>query len=75
MVVNGVLRPNEAKKVDAMLNKDIGVDLTVAQDHRQYVHEAEAAKIEAVAEEEEKNGAEAKRRVEWLLQGTFGFEF
>ncbi|KAG6877498.1 GMP synthase (glutamine-hydrolyzing) [Termitomyces sp. T159_Od127] len=34
------------------------------------VFEAEAAKIEAAADEEEKQGATAKGRVEWLLQGT-----
>jgi len=34
------------------------------------VFEEEAAKIEAVAEEEEKQGKEKKGRVEWLLQGT-----
>lgn len=34
------------------------------------VFEEEATKIEAAAEAEEKNGAAAKGRVEWLLQGT-----
>ena len=34
------------------------------------VFEQEAAKIEAAAKEEEKNGAEAKGKIEWLLQGT-----
>ncbi|KAL1690555.1 GMP synthase, partial [Schizophyllum commune] len=34
------------------------------------VFEAEAAKIEAAAEEDEKKGADAKGRIEWLLQGT-----
>ncbi|KAJ3728268.1 hypothetical protein C8R42DRAFT_572082 [Lentinula raphanica] len=34
------------------------------------VFEEEAAKIEAAAEEEEKKGADAKGKVEWLLQGT-----
>ncbi|KAH8101021.1 GMP synthase [Cristinia sonorae] len=35
------------------------------------VFEEEAAKLEAAAEKEEKeNGAEAKGRIEWLLQGT-----
>ena len=34
------------------------------------VFEQEAAKIEAAAEEEGKNGAEAKGKIEWLLQGT-----
>ncbi|KAF8145744.1 GMP synthase [Mycena galopus ATCC 62051] len=93
MVDNGVLRLNEAKQVNEMLNKDLGVNLTVVdasdlflsrlegiEDPEQKrkiigntfinVFEAEAAKIEAAAEEEEKNGAAAKGRVEWLLQGT-----
>ncbi|KAK7690437.1 GMP synthase (glutamine-hydrolyzing) [Cerrena zonata] len=34
------------------------------------IFEAEAAKIEAAAEEEEKAGGDKKGRVEWLLQGT-----
>lgn len=34
------------------------------------IFEEEAAKIEKLAEEEEKQGAAAKGRVEWLLQGT-----
>jgi GMP synthase (glutamine-hydrolysing) len=35
------------------------------------IFEEEAAKIEAAAEvEEEKSGAEAKGKIEWLLQGT-----
>ncbi|GAW07941.1 gmp synthase [Lentinula edodes] len=34
------------------------------------VFEEEATKIEAAANEEEKQGAEAKGRIEWLLQGT-----
>ncbi|KAI0034728.1 hypothetical protein K488DRAFT_77043 [Vararia minispora EC-137] len=93
MVDNGVLRLNEAKQVDEMLNRDLGVNLTVVdaselflsrlagvEDPEQKrkiigntfinVFEAEATKIEATAEEEEKKGAEAKGRVEWLLQGT-----
>jgi GMP synthase (glutamine-hydrolysing) len=35
-----------------------------------HVFEAEAAKIEAAAEEEGKQGTQAKGKVEWLLQGT-----
>ncbi|KAH9481104.1 GMP synthase (glutamine-hydrolyzing) [Psilocybe cubensis] len=93
MVDNGVLRLNEAKQVHEMLNKDLGVNLTVVDASDLFlsrlegvedpekkrkiigntfinVFEAEAAKIEAAAEEDEKNGAEAKGRVEWLLQGT-----
>ncbi|KAJ6517991.1 hypothetical protein C8R47DRAFT_1085598 [Mycena vitilis] len=93
MVDNGVLRLNEAQQVNEMLNKDLGVNLTVVdasdlflsrlegiEDPEQKrkiigntfinVFEEEAAKIEAVAAEEEKNGAAAKGRVEWLLQGT-----
>lgn len=93
MVDNGVLRMNEGKQVHEMLNKDLGVNLTVVdasdlflsrlegvEDPEQKrkiigntfinVFEEQAAKIEAVAEEEEKKGAAAKGRVEWLLQGT-----
>jgi GMP synthase (glutamine-hydrolysing) len=93
MVDNGVLRLNEAKQVNEMLNRDLGVNLTVVdasdlflsrladvEDPEQKrkiigntfinVFESEAAKIEAKAEEEEKKGAAAKGRVEWLLQGT-----
>src|SRR5260221_8107057 len=33
------------------------------------VFEAEATKIEEAAEKEEENGAEAKGKIEWLLQG------
>ena len=93
MVDNGVLRLNEAQQVNVMLNKDLGVNLTVVdasalflsrlegvEDPEQKrkiigntfinVFEDEAAKIEAAADEEAKKGAEAKGRVEWLLQGT-----
>lgn len=93
MVDNGVLRLNEAKQVSDMLNKDLGVNLTVVdasdlflsrlegvEDPEQKrkiigntfinIFEEEASKIEKAAEEEEKQGAEAKGRVEWLLQGT-----
>ncbi|KAH7920895.1 GMP synthase [Leucogyrophana mollusca] len=93
MVDNGVLRLNEGQQVNDMLNKDLGVNLTVVdasdlflsrlegvEDPEQKrkiigntfinVFEAEAAKIEAAAEEEEKKGAEAKGKIEWLLQGT-----
>ncbi|KAI6113030.1 GMP synthase [Pisolithus sp. B1] len=35
-----------------------------------HVFEAEASKIDAAAAEEEKTGAEAKGKIEWLLQGT-----
>lgn len=34
------------------------------------IFEQEATKIEAKAEEEEKKGAAAKGKIEWLLQGT-----
>jgi len=93
MVDNGVLRLNEAQQVYEMLNKDLGVNLTVVDASDLFlsrlkdvedpekkrkiigntfinVFEEEAAKIEAAADEEEKQGAEAKGRVEWLLQGT-----
>ncbi|KAF8910438.1 GMP synthase [Gymnopilus junonius] len=93
MVDNGVLRLNEAKQVDEMLNRHLGVNLTVVDASDLFlsrlegvedpekkrkiigntfinVFEDEAAKIEAAAEAEEAKGAEAKGRVEWLLQGT-----
>ncbi|TFK98908.1 GMP synthase [Pterulicium gracile] len=98
MVDNGVLRLNEATKVNTMLNKDLGVNLTVVdasslflsrlegvEDPEQKrkiigntfinIFEEEAAKIEAMAEEEEEEGGtqegkEKKGKVEWLLQGT-----
>ncbi|KAG2018389.1 GMP synthase, variant 3 [Coprinopsis cinerea AmutBmut pab1-1] len=93
MVDNGVLRKDEAKQVYEMLNRDLGVNLTVVdaserflsrlegiEDPEQkrkiigntfiHVFEDEAAKIEAAAEAEEAKGADAKGRVEWLLQGT-----
>ena len=93
MVDNGVLRMNEAKQVHEMLNKDLGVNLTVVdasdlflsrlqdvEDPEQKrkiigntfinVFEAEAAKLEARAEEEDANTTEKTGRVEWLLQGT-----
>jgi len=92
MVDNGVLRLNEAQQVNDMLNKDLGVNLTVVdaselflsrldgvEDPEQKrkiigntfinVFEEEAVKIERVTDEEEKNGAEAKGKIEWLLQG------
>lgn len=92
MVDNGVLRFNEAQQVDEMLNRDLGVNLTVVDASDLFlsrlegvedpekkrkiigntfinVFEAEAAKIEVAAENEEKDGAD-KGRVEWLLQGT-----
>jgi GMP synthase (glutamine-hydrolysing) len=93
MVDNGVLRLNEGQQVNDMLNKHLGVNLTVVdaselflsrldgvEDPEQKrkiigntfinVFEAEAAKIEEAAEKEEKNGAEAKGKIEWLLQGS-----
>ncbi|KAG6873482.1 GMP synthase (glutamine-hydrolyzing) [Termitomyces sp. Mi166 len=93
MVDNGVLRLNEAAQVHEMLNKNLGVNLTVVDASDLFlsrlegvedpekkrkiigntfinVFEAEAAKIEAAADEEDKNSVTAKGRVEWLLQGT-----
>ena len=93
MVDNGVLRMNEAAQVHEMLNKHLGVNLTVVdasdlflarlkdvEDPEQKrkiigntfinVFEAEAAKLEAAAETEEKQGGDRKGRFEWLLQGT-----
>lgn len=88
-----MLRLNEGQQVNDMLNKHLGVNLTVVdaselflsrldgvEDPEQKrkiigntfinVFEAEAAKIEEAAEKEEKNGAEAKGKIEWLLQGS-----
>ncbi|KAI0052259.1 GMP synthase [Auriscalpium vulgare] len=94
MVDNGVLRMNEAKQVNEMLNKDLGVNLTVVDASDLFlsrldgvedpekkrkiigntfinIFEEQAAKLEAEAEQEEKElGAEAKGKIEWLLQGT-----
>ncbi|KAJ3869852.1 GMP synthase [Lentinula novae-zelandiae] len=93
MVDNGVLRLNEAQQVHEMLNKNLGINLTVVDASDLFlsrlqdvedpekkrkiigntfinVFEEEATKIEAAANEEEKQGAEAKGRIEWLLQGT-----
>ncbi|KAJ3877583.1 GMP synthase [Lentinula edodes] len=93
MVDNGVLRLNEAQQVHEMLNKNLGINLTVVNASDLFlsrlqdvedpekkrkiigntfinVFEEEATKIEAAANEEEKQGAEAKGRIEWLLQGT-----
>ncbi|KAG2336312.1 adenine nucleotide alpha hydrolases-like protein [Suillus weaverae] len=92
MVDNGVLRLNEPQQVNDMLNKDLGVNLTVVdaselfisrldgiEDPEQKrkiigntfinVFETELAKIEEAAEKEE-SGANAKGKIEWLLQGT-----
>ncbi|KAJ3809070.1 hypothetical protein F5876DRAFT_78133 [Lentinula aff. lateritia] len=93
MVDNGVLRLNEAKQVHEMLNKNLGINLTVVDASDLFlsrlqdvedpekkrkiigntfinVFEEEATKIEAAANEAEKKGADAKGRIEWLLQGT-----
>ncbi|KAG2354363.1 hypothetical protein BDR07DRAFT_1454144 [Suillus spraguei] len=93
MVDNGVLRLNEAQQVNDMLNKDLGVNLTVVDASELFLSrlhgvedpeqkrkiigntfinvffETEASKIEEAPEKEE-NGAEAKGKIEWLLQGT-----
>ncbi|KAG2354603.1 hypothetical protein BDR07DRAFT_1474326 [Suillus spraguei] len=93
MVDNGVLRLNEAQQVNDMLNKDLGVNLTVVDASELFLSrlhgvedleqkrkiigntfinvffETEASKIEEAPKKEE-NGAEAKGKIEWLLQGT-----
>ncbi|KAG2352408.1 hypothetical protein BDR07DRAFT_1466347 [Suillus spraguei] len=93
MVDNGVLRLNEAQQVNDMLNKDLGVNLTVVDASELFLSqlhgvedpeqkrkiigntfinvffETEASKIEEAPEKED-NGAEAKGKIEWLLQGT-----
>ncbi|KAG2359271.1 GMP synthase [Suillus spraguei] len=93
MVDNGVLRLNEAQQVNDMLNKDLGVNLTVVDASELFLSrlhgvkdpeqkrkiigntfinvffQTEASKIEEAPEKED-NGAEAKGKIEWLLQGT-----
>ncbi|KAJ7315794.1 hypothetical protein DFH08DRAFT_917667 [Mycena albidolilacea] len=59
---NGVLRLKEAKQDPEQKRKIMGNTFI-------NVFGAEAAKIEAAAAEEEKNGAPVKGRVGWLLQG------
>ncbi|KAG2357504.1 GMP synthase [Suillus spraguei] len=78
MVDNGVLRLNEAQQVDDMLNKDLGVNLTVVDASELFL-----SRLHGVEDPEQKhkiigntfinkeeNGAEAKGKIEWLLQGT-----
>ncbi|KAG2354303.1 hypothetical protein BDR07DRAFT_1548799 [Suillus spraguei] len=74
MVDNGVLRLNEAQQVNDMMNKDLGINLTmkrkiIGNTFINVFFETEASKIEEAPEKEE-NGAEAKGKIEWLLQGT-----
>ncbi|KAG2352416.1 GMP synthase C terminal domain-containing protein [Suillus spraguei] len=88
-----VLRLNEAQQVNDMLNKDLGVNLTMVDASELFLSrlhgvedpeqkrkiigntfinvffETEASKIEEAPEKED-NGAEAKGKIEWLLQGT-----
>ncbi|KAG2352613.1 hypothetical protein BDR07DRAFT_1428893 [Suillus spraguei] len=68
MVDNGVLRLNEAQQVNDMLNKDLGVNLTVVDASELFLsrlhgvedpEQKQASKIEEAPEKEE-NGAEAK---------------
>ncbi|CAA7259008.1 unnamed protein product [Cyclocybe aegerita] len=88
-VDSGVLWLNKAQQADVMLNKDLGVNLTIIDASESFwpglagtedpeqkrktirdasvdVFEAEAAKIEAAAAEEEKKVAEAKDEVRAL---------
>ncbi|KAG2354476.1 hypothetical protein BDR07DRAFT_1454102 [Suillus spraguei] len=84
MVDNGVLRLNEAQQVNDMLNKDLGVNLTVVDASELFLSRLHGVKdpeqkrkiigntfinIEEAPEKEE-NGADAKGKIEWLLQGT-----
>ncbi|KAJ7587475.1 hypothetical protein C8J56DRAFT_941979 [Mycena floridula] len=85
MVDNGVLRLNEADQVNKMLNKDLGVNLTVVDASELFL-----SRLEGIEDPEQKrkiigntfinvfeaeaaklDAAESdKGRVEWLLQGT-----
>ncbi|KAG2351089.1 hypothetical protein BDR07DRAFT_1456104 [Suillus spraguei] len=70
MVDNGVLRLNEAQQVDDMLNKDLGVNLTVVDASELFLSRLHGVEDpEQKPPEKEDNGAEAKGKIEWLLQG------
>ncbi|KAK0205112.1 GMP synthase [Desarmillaria ectypa] len=85
MVDNGVLRLNEAAQVDEMLNKDLGVNLTVVDASSLFLQRLEGVEdpekkrkiigntfINVFEEEAVKieDAKDGKGRVEWLLQGT-----
>ncbi|KAJ3487749.1 hypothetical protein NLJ89_g11682 [Agrocybe chaxingu] len=70
-VDSGVLRLNKAQQADVVLNKDLGQERRIRSKKRKTIRdasvdvfEAEAAKIEAAAAEEEKKVAEAKDVIE-----------
>jgi GMP synthase (glutamine-hydrolysing) len=84
MVDNGVLRMNEAQQVNDMLNKDLGVNLTVVDASDLFL-----SRLEGIEDPEQKRkiigntfinvfetkAAELEKtviggKVEWLLQGT-----
>jgi len=85
MVDNGVLRLNEAAQVNDMLNKDLGVNLTIVDASELFLSRLEGVEdpeqkrkiigntfINVFEEEATKlETAEAdKGKIEWLLQGT-----
>jgi len=85
MVDNGVLRLNEAAQVNDMLNKDLGVNLTIVDASELFLSRLEGVEdpeqkrkiignsfINVFEEEATKlEKAEAdKGKIEWLLQGT-----
>jgi GMP synthase (glutamine-hydrolysing) B subunit len=85
MVDNGVLRLNEAAQVNDMLNKDLGVNLTIVDASELFLSRLEGVEdpeqkrkiignsfINVFEEEATKlENAEAdKGKIEWLLQGT-----
>ncbi len=85
MVDNGVLRLNEAAQVDEMLNKNLGVNLTVVDASSLFLQRLEGVEdpekkrkiigntfINVFEEEATKieDVKDGKGRVEWLLQGT-----
>jgi GMP synthase (glutamine-hydrolysing) len=85
MVDNGVLRLNEAKQVHEMLNRDLGVNLTVVDASDLFLARLEGIEdpeqkrkiigntfINVFEEEATKLEAEGGKgeKIEWLLQGT-----
>ena len=85
MVDNGVLRLNEAAQVNDMLNKDLGVNLTIVDASELFLSRLEGVEdpeqkrkiignsfinvFEEEATKLEKVEAD-KGKIEWLLQGT-----
>ncbi|KAG2360057.1 GMP synthase [Suillus spraguei] len=69
MVDNGVLRLNEAQQVNDMLNKDLGVNLTVVDASELFL-----SRLHGVEDPEQKRkiigNTFINGKIEWLLQGT-----